>query len=187
MSDFQPFPPFVQPPIFRPGVLIALGLLLIALGVIACIDATAATLASTVMIGVILLIAGVGQVTQTFLHPEWTGGSKWFAALAGLLYIVAGVLVIEEPVTGSVFITAFLAGCLIASGILRVIWVSSHRVVGSWWGLLLSAIITLLVGILIYVTLPWSGLWLLGTLIGVELIVSGIATVSFGIAAKRLL
>ncbi|CAI9121072.1 HdeD family acid-resistance protein [Brytella acorum] len=187
MSEFNSFQPPGPLRTLKPGWLIAIGCLLIVLGVLAWIDAVFTTLASVVLIGVLMVFGGVAQLAQAFAQNQVSSSNKWFMALAGVLYVLGGLLVIEEPVTGSVFVTAFLAGCLIFSGIARAAWASGHRYLSNWWGMLLSAIITLLVGALIFMTLPWSGLWLLGTLIGIELIFAGAAMVGIGTAASRAL
>lgn len=189
MSDFRNLPsgfPGGGPmPSLRPETFIAIGVVLVVLGVLAWIDAVMATLASVVVLGVLLVVAGIAQLAQVFAHRRVAVQNQWLAALGGLLYILGGLLMIEEPATGSVFLTAFLAGCLIFAGIARAVWISGHRTVGNWWSILLSAIITLLVGILIWATLPWSGLFLIGTLIAIELIIAGVSAVMFGLALRK--
>ena len=51
--------------------------------------------------------------------------------------------------------------------------------------LLLGGLISAIVGIVLYLTLPWSGLWVLGTLIAIELIFHGAAWFEFGLALRR--
>ncbi|KXV31593.1 hdeD, partial [Gluconobacter japonicus] len=98
---------------------------------------------------------------------------------------LGGLLLIEEPATGSVFITAILAGCLIFAGISRAFWAAGHRTAGGWSLLAVSGIFTLLIGILLYMTLPWSGLWLIGTLIAIELLMAGISAILFGMSLRN--
>ena len=51
----------------------------------------------------------------------------------------------------------------------------------GWVMMLVSGVISLLVGVMLYLTLPWSGLWVVGTLIAVELIVHGVSWLQFGL------
>ena len=169
----------------RAGWFIALGILFVLLGVLAWLDVVAATLASTVLIGLMLIFAGVVQIAHALAHRGTARAGAWLSGLIGLLYILGGGTIVEEPVTGSVLLTAFLAACLIFTGVARVAWAAGHRRLGSWWGLLLSGIVALLVGILIYLSLPWSGLWLLGTLVAIELIVAGISALMCGLSLHR--
>ncbi len=175
----------------RAGWFVALGIVLVLLGVLAWADAVATTLASTVLIGLLMILAGIAQLAHAFAHRG--GGDRsaplragvWLPALIGLLYVLGGVAIIREPVTGSVLLTALLAGCLIFAGLARAVWAVGHRQLGGWWGLLLSGLVALLVGVLIYGSLPWSGLWLLGTVVAIELVVGGVAALTFGLSLRR--
>jgi uncharacterized membrane protein HdeD (DUF308 family) len=57
---------------------------------------------------------------------------------------------------------------------------------GGWWLMALSGLISIVIGVLLYASLPWSGLWVLGTLIGVELLVQGMTWLMFGMALQRI-
>jgi uncharacterized membrane protein HdeD (DUF308 family) len=52
--------------------------------------------------------------------------------------------------------------------------------------MLFSGLITLLIGLLIYASLPWSSLWVIGTLIAVELVIHGITWIQFGLMLRRM-
>jgi uncharacterized membrane protein HdeD (DUF308 family) len=103
-----------------------------------------------------------------------------------VLYIVGGLLVMDEPVQGSVLITLLLLVALIVGGALRVTIALRHREMTGWWMLLLSGIVSLVVGVLLFMELPWSGLWVLGTLIAVELIMMGVTWLQVGLNLRRL-
>lgn len=165
------------------GLFVGLGVALIALGFIACIDAVSVTLASTIFIGFLIILAGLMQAIHAFAVRDW--GGFLFSLLAGILYIVAGVMIIEEPVTGASMITLFAAACFIVVGIMRCVLAFQNRAMAGWGILLGGGLISLLVGISLYLTLPWSGLWLIGTFIAVELIVSGLGWVQVGLALRR--
>ena len=170
----------------RPGWFIALGIIFILLGLLAWSDVLATTLASAVFVGMLLIIAGVAQLAHALAHREVAPAGRWLSGLIGLLYVLGGIAIIEEPVAGSLLLTACLAACLIVAGIARLIWAGGHRRLRGWWGLLLSGAVTLLVGVLLSLSLPWSGLWALGTLVAVELVVGGISALSFGLSVRRL-
>ncbi len=169
----------------RPGWLIGLGVLSIVLGVLAWVDVVAATLASTVLIGLLLIVAGVVQVAHAAAHRGGALAGFLLPAVIGLCYALGGIAIINEPVVGSVVLTAFLAACLVFAGVARVAWAANHRRLGGWWVLLLSGLVALVIGLALYLTLPWSGLWVLGTLVAVELIAGGAAAVSFGLSLRR--
>ncbi len=170
----------------RSGWFIALGILFILLGVLAWVDVVATTLASTVVIGLMLIVAGVVQVAHAVAHRGVTASAAIVSGLIGVLYVLGGVTIIAEPVAGSVLLTAVLAFCLVFAGIFRMAWAAGHRRLGSWWVLLLSGLVALVVGVLIYLSLPWSGLWVLGTLVAIELVVGGVSALMFGLSLRRL-
>lgn len=188
MSNSQTFPGIPGNGIMpapRPGWFIALGIVFILLGALAWIDAVAATLASTVVIGLLLVLAGVVQLAHAIAHRGTGARGALLPGLLGVLYILAGITIVEEPINGSLLITAFLAGCLIIAGIVRIVWAAGHRGSGGWSGLLLSGVVALVIGVVVYESLPWSGLWLLGTVVAAELIIGGIAMLIFGVRLRR--
>ena len=103
----------------------------------------------------------------------------------GVLYVIGGLLLMDEPIQGSVIITLFVAAALIIGGILRIVIGLRHRSMPGWGLMLAGGVISLLVGVMLYMTLPWSGLWVVGTLIAVELIVHGVSWIQFGLALRR--
>jgi uncharacterized membrane protein HdeD (DUF308 family) len=166
------------------GWFVALGLLLIVLGVFALVDVMAVTLLSVVFIGAMLLVGGIVQIAHAFMTRSWA--AFLLNLLAGIVYAIGGVLIMDEPVEGSILITIFVGAMLIVGGVLRASIALRHREVGGWWLLLAGGLISLLLGVLLYASLPWSGLWVLGTLIGVELVVHGATWLQFGLALRGL-
>jgi uncharacterized membrane protein HdeD (DUF308 family) len=168
----------------RWGWFIALGVLLIAIGIFAWIEVVAVTLAGVILLGAAMVVGGVFQIIHAFAVRGWSG--FFLHVLIGILYIVGGFLIMAEPVRGAVVVTVFLAVCLAVAGIMRMVLAVQHRELTGWWLMLFSGLITLLIGLLLYAWLPWSGLWVLGTLIAVELVVQGITWVQFGLMLRRM-
>ncbi|KXV00803.1 MAG: DUF308 domain-containing protein [Gluconobacter potus] len=184
MSDSFNTIRFPSPQGLKPGWFIGFGAFLIILGILAALDTVATTLTSMVILGVLMIIGGVAQVMQSFAHRGLPVPNQWLSGLIGGLYIFGGLLLIEEPATGSIFLTAILAGCLIFAGLARTFWAGGHRNNRSWLALAISGLVTLIIGIMLYMTLPWSGLWLIGMFIAVELLMAGVATVLFGLSLR---
>ncbi len=82
-------------------------------------------------------------------------------------------------------ITILVAAALVIGGVLRIAIGIQHRHMPGWVLMILGGLISLLVGVMLYVMLPWSGLWVVGTLIAVELIVHGVSWIQFGLALRR--
>ncbi|HEX4172699.1 MAG TPA: HdeD family acid-resistance protein, partial [Acetobacteraceae bacterium] len=150
------------------GWFVALGIAQLVLGIIAWFDVIAFTIAGVIFIGALLLVAGIFQVVHAFMDRDWGGFA--LHVLVGILYVIGGFLLMDEPIQGSVVITILVAVALIIGGVLRIAIALQHRHMPGWGLLLFGGIISVVVGVLLYLTLPWSGLWVVGTLIAVELI-----------------
>jgi uncharacterized membrane protein HdeD (DUF308 family) len=166
------------------GWFVALGVVLLLLGVLALGDVVVVTLISTIFIGAMLLVGGVFQVVHAFMVKTWSG--FLLSMLGGIVYAVGGLLIMNEPVQGALVITLFLIVALMIGGILRIVVAVRHREMNGWWLMALSGLISVLIGFLLYASFPWSGLWVLGTLIGVELLVQGATWLMFGMALRRV-
>ncbi|HUC18329.1 MAG TPA: HdeD family acid-resistance protein [Acetobacteraceae bacterium] len=165
------------------GWFVALGIALIVLGVIAWIDVVAVTLAGTIFVGAMLLVGGVFQIIHGFMMRGWQ--SLLLSLLCGAFSIIAGLLIMSEPLKGALVLTILVVAALVVGGIIRIVIGFRHREMPSWGWLVASGIISLVVAALLYASLPWSGLWVLGTLIAVELLVQGVSWLSFGLALRK--
>jgi uncharacterized membrane protein HdeD (DUF308 family) len=161
---------------------VAIGIVLIVLGVAAWLDVVSVTLATTVVVGVILLVGGIFQIIHALMTREWRGFV--FGLVSGLLYAVGGLIIMREPVHGAVVLTLVLAALIVGGGIVRVVLALRHRGLRAWGLVLVSGVVSVIVGGLLYANLPWSGLWVLGTLIAVELLVQGAGWLYLGIALR---
>jgi len=165
------------------GWFVALGIAQLVLGIIAWFDVIAFTIAGVILIGALLLVAGVFQVVHAFMDREWGGFALHL--LVGILYVIGGFLLMDEPLEGSVVITILVAAALIIGGVLRIAIGVQHRHMPGWGLLLAGGVISLLVGVMLYLMLPWSGLWVVGTLIAVELIFHGVSWIQFGLTLRK--
>jgi uncharacterized membrane protein HdeD (DUF308 family) len=168
----------------RWGWFLGLGILQIIIGVLCWIDVVAASLAATVVIGALLLVGGVIQVIHAFSLRGWSG--FLLHVLMGFFYVVGGLLLMDEPVRGSLIITIVIAVLLIISGVTRLVMAATHRHMPGLWLVILSGVVSLIVGVLLYSSLPWSSLWVLGTLIAIELVFHGIAWIQFALVLKKM-
>jgi len=168
----------------RWGWFVALGIILIALGIVAWFDVVAVTFASVIFIGAALLVGGIVEIVHAFATKDWS--HFLLNALIGVLWIAGGGMIMLEPVGGTLVLTILIAASLIVGGIIRSIIAIQHRDMQGWWLLLLGGIVSVVVGVMLYATLPWSGFWVLGTLVAVELVINGVAWLQFGLALRRV-
>jgi uncharacterized membrane protein HdeD (DUF308 family) len=166
------------------GWFVTLGVVMIVMGIFALGDVVAVTLASAVFIGAFMLVGGVFQIIHSFANKEWSG--FLFSLLCGAFYILGGILIMMEPVQGSLVITLFLVAAMAVGGVLRIMMALRHREMAYWWLLLLGGIISIVLAIMLYMSLPWSGLWLLGTLIAIELLMQGASWLRMGLSLRHM-
>lgn len=166
------------------GWTIAIGVLLIIIGLFALMAPLIAGVAVTVLLGWLLILGGVAHLIVSW-HLRHAGGLIW-ELLIGLAYIVIGVFLLAHPVAGLVALTAFLGCYLLIKAIFELImWFRLRRVHGGGW-VLFDAIVSLLLSALIWLHLPNSATWVIGTLVGFGILFSGISRLVLGMHAKRL-
>jgi len=165
------------------GWFMALGLILIALGVVALGRMLLVTLASVVFFGWLLVIAGGIEGLQAFGQRQW--GGFFLHLFGGILYIVVGLMLVANPAASALTLTLILAVFFMVSGAFRILVALLMRF-PEWRWLLLNGLITLLLGLLIWKQWPLSGLWVIGLFIGFELIYTGVSWVLLSLAARRL-
>ena len=161
---------------------ILLGAVVILGGLFMLRNAVAATVASAIVFGVVLLATGVFEVVHAFWAAHWSG--LFWRLLVGVLYAVGGAILIGDPLTASVLLTLGFAAALIASGAVRI-----YLALRDWhrygWLLLLSGIVGILAGLVILAKWPLSGLWVFGLVVGADLILHGLWWVASGWSAHH--
>jgi uncharacterized membrane protein HdeD (DUF308 family) len=80
----------------------------------------------------------------------------------------------------------FIIGSPRFVGISRIIIALRHRELTGWWVMLLGGVVSVILSIMLYQSLPWSGLWALGTIITIELVMHGVSWLKFDLSLRRL-
>lgn len=154
------------------GWLLAWGAALVALGILAITYSVTTTLISVIFLGVLLAVSGAVIIFDSF-KSSWGVWKEFSMHLAmGLLYLLAGIILIKGPVVGSLTLTFILAIFYIVLGIVRIISCATREMTNKGWRLA-SSILTLILGILILVEWPMSGMFIIGLFIGIDLIFTG--------------
>lgn len=156
---------------------ILVGAIFVFAGIFVLGDLVAATVISTMLIGALLLVAGVSEIFQAFSTQHWRGFV--LRVLVGFLYAVCGIMLLTDPARASVILTLVFALSLIASGCVRVVQAFQYwEVFGPL--LLISGLIGIAAGLVILAKWPISGLWVLGLVVGIDLLSHGIWWLFFG-------
>jgi len=159
----------------RTGWGIFMGLLTAAVGAVMILYPLATAAASTVFIGSALIVVSAAQFI--FAFASQTAGRFFLKLLLGLLYGIAGVSLVAVPGIGVVTLTGLLGAMLIAEAIFETfIAFQLPAAAGRGW-FLLSALASLLLGVMILAHWPSSSVWAIGTLVGVAVLMNGITRV----------
>ena len=167
------------------GFAVALGVLTLLLGMFAIGSPLIIGIAIQYLVGASLLVGGIFQI----LHSFQGGGHRRpiFAFLSGLLAVICGGIMFSQPLTGLSVLTLILIGYFVADGLVKIIYAFKHKPAKGWGWLLISGIITLLLGLFIWRDWPLSGAWAIGVLFGVNLIFDGWAMIFTGTAVRRVI
>jgi len=160
------------------------GVLLIVFGMFAVGAPFIAAVAVSVAVAWLIILAGVVHLMIAF-HAHRAGRLIW-KLLVGLAYLLFGVYLIMHPVLGVASLTLVLASLFLIEGILDVILFFKMRPMqGALW-VLVDGIITLLLGLMIYMQWPSSSAWAIGVLVGVSMIISGLTRVMLSLAVRKV-
>lgn len=165
------------------GWYLALGILLVVVGLIAMGSSLATTLVSVVFFGWLMMFGGIAEVLHSFWRKDW--GGFFVDLLGGVLYFVVGGMLVANPAASAVGITLVIAAFLIVSGLFRIFAALAGRP-PHWGWLLLSGLMGLLLGMLIWAEWPVSGFWVIGLFIGIEMLFNGWSLIMLSIAAGKL-
>lgn len=164
------------------GWFLALGIIFIIGGVVAIAAPFIATVLVTVFVGASIAIVGVMQIIQAWQMRSW-GGFAW-QLIIGIVLLVGGLDIWWNPLAGAITLTLFVAVMFMIKGIFQLMLgfrLRPHE--GSGW-IIAAGVIAIVVGVLIFMQWPFSALYLLGTLAGISLIMSGWSYVMIALAAR---
>ena len=178
-------PLFFECDIIRPrwGWLLALGILMVILGAVALFIMPAATIGTALVLGWLLVISGVIELIHAFRVRRW--GGLFLHLIGGLLGVFVGFLIVTHPVAGAVAWTLLFASFFTVIGLFRLIAAISLKF-PNWGWAVFDGIITLALGIMLWLQWPSSGLWFLGLAVGVSLLLRGWSYIMFAIAMHSL-
>jgi uncharacterized membrane protein HdeD (DUF308 family) len=152
--------------------LMGYGILSIILGFIGIYLSTAMTMTTILFMGIFLIIIGIIFLIETFSAPDWKG--KFLNLALSILYVGGGVVTVLNPVSTAIWFTLFLAVFLTMIGVLRIIMAFQIKDrTDAWSWIAFGGLLNIILGVLVYMQWPASGLWVIGLFISIELIIHG--------------
>lgn len=165
------------------GWFVVLGLVFIVLGFIVLGNLFTASVITALYAGVVIFIAGIAQIIHAFGVKGW--GSFFFWLIAGVFYAIAGALMVYQPILAATWLTLAIGVMLAIEGIFRIVAAFRTQSASGWGWILVSGLVTLLLGLLIMARWPINSLYMLGLFLGIDLIFNGVGTVMFGFTLRR--
>jgi len=164
---------------------LAEGILLAILGLAAMIVPPLASLAVTIFLGWMFLISGIGGLIVTFWARQLPG--FWWSLISALLAIAAGVILLAQPVQGTLTLTIVVGVYFLAEGVATIMYALEHRreLSGRWSWLLVAGLMDILIAFLIISGLPGSAGWAIGLLVGINLLFGGATLIGMALAARN--
>ncbi len=166
------------------GWYIGFAVLFIILGIISIAEPMMAALAVALLVGWLLIFGGGAHLVSAFSGGG--AGRVIWQVLIGIVYLVGGFYFLTHPLLSVGTLTLVLAGIILAEGVFEIIAYFKTRSSGASVWLLINGLITLLLGGLIWFHWPSSSVWAIGTLLGVNLLMTGITRLMFGLAARKV-
>ena len=157
-------------------VYVLLGVTLMVVGAIALGDTAHTTILSAKFIGACAIFGGSFEAVHAFWTKGW-GGFTW-RVLLGALYFAIGIILLLNPASNQVILTWLFGLILGASGCVRV-YLGFVNFSKLSLPLLLSGIFGIVAGAIVLTGWPISGLWAMGLLIGLDLLLQGAAWVAY--------
>jgi uncharacterized membrane protein HdeD (DUF308 family) len=162
---------------------LASGVVFVGLGTLAFSYSILVTLASIVVLGWALVFGGVFQAIYASKVFQWSGFI--LELLLAILYVVVGLVMVAHPEAGALSVTLLIAAFFLVGGLSRIFAGAIFHPPGRGW-LLMSGIVTLLLGILIWAEWPVSGLWVVGTFVAIDMVFSGTWLIMLALNTRHL-
>ena len=150
------------------GLFLIEGIVLVILGLLAIIIPPIATIAVTIFLGWLFLISGIVGLVTTFWARHAPG--FWWSLISAVIALVAGALLLWQPVVG----------------VLSILYAFEHKkeLSGRWGWMLISGIIDLILAAIIWAGLPGTAAWALGLLVGINMLFGGSAMIAMALHAR---
>lgn len=162
----------------------AWAILLIVLGLSAIASPMAVSLTMGVVVGWLLIVSAIVHLLSAF-RSDGIGSSVW-TGLVGVVYFAIGSTILSHPLWGIATVTLFISVALLVEGFLSL---AAYFVVsefaGSTW-FVLNGIVTVALGLMIWNQWPSSSLWVVGTIIGLNLVMAGVTRLTLATTARRM-
>lgn len=164
-------------------LLLIAGLIALVGGIIALLNPLAATITAVMLTGWLLVIVGVIEVVGVFSATGW--GARLLSLVLGVLTVILGLYILANPIMSTLALT-WLAGIMfLATGATKIVLSLGLRGSGYLWVVLLSGVVSVVLGMMVLSNFPYSAAGILGILLAVELISTGVANIGLALRLRE--
>ena len=164
------------------GWFIVLGFIFVLAGGAALAFPFFSSIAVDVIVGASMFVAGLAMLIQAFWSGSWS--QLLFQIIVGAIYALTGAVLLAHPVQGAVALTLVAGFAFIVEGIVRCGFAIQIQPKRGWGWMLLGSLVSIVVGFALVLQLPMTGLFALGILAGINLIVTGWTLIMLAAAAS---
>ncbi|MGO9135070.1 MAG: HdeD family acid-resistance protein [Methylovirgula sp.] len=165
----------------RWGWFVALGALIVLLGVTALILVVSATIASVFAVAIFMIVAGGAEIVMGFSAHNWCRFFLWI--IGGIAYIIVGAFAVAQPLMAAAAFTLVLGAGMLTMGVIRI-FVASQLGKGVRWPSILAGTVTFVFGGIILIGWPTNSFIVLGLLLGLDLMFWGGSWIVLGLRLR---
>ena len=165
------------------GWFLFFGIVLLVLGIAAIVRSVAATVVSMLFFGWLLVLASAIEIAQAVLVGHWAGFFQHL--LAAILFGVTGLLIVIRPVISAEVVTIIMAMFFLVGGLFQLVGSLAIALPGWGWHAA-DGVLTFVLGLLVLVQWPASGLWVIGLFVGLDLIFYGLVWIAIALGLRAM-
>jgi uncharacterized membrane protein HdeD (DUF308 family) len=162
---------------------VGFGVVFVILGILALGNAVDATLVTTVIVGFLLIMAGIAQFVGSITGSGGLGG-RALGLLIAVLYLLVGFDLVADPLQGAITLTIVVAIMMIVGGVFRIVGAFAERP-QHWVLLVVVGVVNLLLGFWLWSGIPFTAP-AIGIFVGLDLLMAGITWVVMGWMARSM-
>jgi uncharacterized membrane protein HdeD (DUF308 family) len=166
------------------GWIVVLGVVTVIAGFLALVMPWAGGVGVTVFVGFALMVGGIARVMAAFSAGSFGRGTLAF--IGGALCLLAGVIMVARPGAGLAALTLMVGAYLLVDGIFGAVLAFQVKPEKGWGWMLFAAVMSVILGFLLLKEWPLSGIWAIGTLVGINMLFAGFSLISIGSAGRKL-
>lgn len=165
------------------GLYIFESIIFILLGILAIAIPGLFTYSIEILIGILFIAAGVAQGIRTLSTGKSAG--YWGSLFTALISIIVGVLLLAYPITGIITLTLLIACLFFIEGIVQLYIGFEMRELQGWGWMIFSGLVSIFLAGLIWSELPGSAAWVIGLLVGINLLIFGFSQLFLVLGTNR--